>query len=270
MLDASSQKQSIPSMDTIIILLFSILSLSIIPPLHGQNGDASLLHADTVIYPKIKVGIHANFASAVPTGRLRGNMDAGYGFGVSALVGKYGFPLKGGLQFNTHWHDQEHRVLYFDNGEFDERHDIYTTSYSFMLDAVLRAEAPWDFFLQPYADAFLGFNRFSTRTRVDGEDQYDDDPDLDDFDDSYLELGDWAWAYGVALGLRVNLHTPDYIEDPRIMLDLRAAYRRGGAANYLRKLGNPGPIEFPIDAFEQKKSTTDMMQFHIGVSFLFP
>lgn len=237
------------------LLLFSIITFA------QENSDASNIY----ISP-IKADVQGHFLSGIPIGQLKGNMDPGFGFGVMALAGKRGLPIKGGINFGALWHDQASIDVYYYNGYFDELHDISTTSYTFQGDAVIRIEPEFDFPVIPYVDVFFGFNRFVTWTSISGDDAFEDDLTLDNFDERYREKGDWTRAYGAAVGCKVRVFKSTEVDEPSGYVHLRTGYRKGGIAEYLRKKESFDIIDSPLDAFEEKSSLADMVTLQIGLT----
>jgi hypothetical protein len=219
--------------------------------------------------PPVKGDIQLHFLSGIPTGQLKGNMDPGFGFGVTAVAGKRGLPIKAGINFGALWHNRASLEIYYYNGSFDELHDIATTSHTFQGDLVIRIEPELDFPIVPYVDVFFGFNRFVTWTSISGDDEYEDDRSLDNFDERYREKGDWTRAYGAALGCKVRLIKSLGTGDPALHINIRAGYRKGGVADYLTKKEDYDIIDSPLDAFEEKSSLADMITLQLGVSLGF-
>lgn len=203
----------------------------------------------------------------IPVNQLKGNMDPGYGLGMSVLFGKSDFPLMAGLDFNFHWHNRVSTDTYIFNGEFDELHDFSTASYSMMGDLVIRGEPKnWTFPVIPFADVFIGFNRFVTWTSISGEDEFENDPNLDNLNTTYREKGDWTRGYGLGLGCKIKVWEGEYADDPTVLIKLRSTYRRGGVADYLVKKDDFQIIDSTREAFEEKRSTTDMVMIQLGVT----
>jgi hypothetical protein len=246
-----------------IYLLLPLLFLFSIAAISQEGAD---IHNDL---PLIKGDVQLHFLTGIPLGQLKGNMDPGFGFGLTIVAGKRGLPIKAGINFGALWHNQASLEIYYYNGFFDELHDISTTSYTFQGDLVIRIEPELDFPVIPYVDVFLGFNRFVTWTSISGEDQYENDRSLDNFDERYREKGDWTRAYGAALGCKIRLFKRHGPEDASGHIHIRAGYRKGGVADYLRKKEDYDIINSPLDAFEEKSSLADMISLQIGVSLSF-
>lgn len=245
-----------------IISLFFISFLFIV---NIQSQD--LFDIDST--SQLKLDVNGHFSVLVPMNQLRGNMDPGFGFGLTALFGKKGLPIYGGLDYRFHWHNRAASDIYIYNGYFDEEHDFSTTSYSHQGDIMLRIAPELDFPIIPYADVFFGFNRFSTWTSVEGEEEFSNDPDLNNYNNTYREAGDWTRAYGAGAGCRIRLYQAKKENEPILMLNLRAAYRKGGIASYLVKKDDFDIIDSTIEAYEEKESTTDFLIIQLGITVTF-
>ncbi len=141
----------------------------------------------------------------------------------------------------------------------------------------LRILSPTRFF-KPYVDAQLGFNNFSTNTSV-----YDESEEyyLSEADNPLItssnQNSSWTFSYGAAAGLMVELNE-------NILIDIRAAYTKGGEATYFVKddidnweiefssvptsADDTTDAEIDISALP-KESTTDMIQGSVGIVIKF-
>lgn len=141
----------------------------------------------------------------------------------------------------------------------------------------LRVQSPTRFF-KPYIDGLIGFNNFSTNTSI-----YDESEEyyLSEEDNPLItranQNSSWTFSYGAAAGLMVELNE-------NILLDIRAAYTRGGEATYFVKddienwvvefstvptsADTADESEIDISAVP-KESTTDMVQGAVGITIKF-
>lgn len=243
-----------------------LLSFLVLFSMTGFAQEESKILSDII---PIKGDIQIHFLSGIPIGQLKGNIDPGFGFGLTLVAGKQGLPIKAGFSFGALWHDRAAIEVYYYNGYFDELHDITTTSYILQGDAVIRLEPELDFPVVPYLDVFFGFNRFATWTSISGDDAYEDDRRLDNFDERYKEKGDWTRAYGAGLGLKVRVLKSLNPGDPSMHIHTRAAYRKSSVANYFTKKEDYDIINSPLEAFEEKSSLADMVTLQLGVTFGF-
>lgn len=217
-------------------------------------------------FGELQFDINTHFSVGIPINQLKGNMDPGFGFGVTALFGKKGIPVVAGLDYRFHFHNLVSRDVLIYNGVFDELHRLATKSYSHQGDIVIRAIPEIDFPVIPYVDVFFGFNRFATWTSIEGDEEYKDDSDLDSYNTRYRELGDWTKAYGLGIGLR-GIFLPNE-NVPELVMNLRVSYRKGGVADYLTKKDDFEVIESTVEAFEEKNTTTDFLIIQFGIAVI--
>lgn len=141
----------------------------------------------------------------------------------------------------------------------------------------LRVQAPTQF-VKPYAEGLIGFNYFGTNTSV-----YDESEEfyLSEADNPLItssnQNSDWTYSFGGAAGMLIQINES-------IFIDVRAAYRLGGNAQYYVEddiedwelVFNTIPTE--PDDFEDddlsisaipKESKTDMIVGTIGLTFKF-
>jgi hypothetical protein len=108
--------------------------------------------------------------------------------------------------------------------------------------------------LRPYAHGFAGMSYLYTSTSVRGTGSSESFAETTNFDDA-------TFAYGGGAGLYIPLR---HGASP-ISLDLGATYTNAGQAAYLRE----GDIEDLPDGgivLRPRRSDTDMLSFHVGVS----
>lgn len=141
----------------------------------------------------------------------------------------------------------------------------------------LRVQAPTNF-VKPYVEGLVGFNYFGTNTSV-----YDESEEfyLSEADNPLItssnQNSDWTYSFGGAAGMLIQINES-------IFIDVRAAYRLGGNAQYYVEddiedwelVFNTVPTE--PDDFEDddlsisaipKESKTDMIVGTIGLTFKF-
>jgi hypothetical protein len=142
--------------------------------------------------------------------------------------------------------------------------DVTTTNSIVRGDLMLRVQ-PQTGTLRPYIDGFLGFNYLSTSTSVKDQSDNEDIASSTNYDDS-------AFGAGFGAGVMVCVHdasagNPDGGLQS-VLVDFGVRSLRGGEAEYLKK----GSIQskegggFSYDVF---RSATDMVTFHLGVTFDF-
>lgn len=182
------------------------------------------------------------------------------GGGLFALQLGRGRPLFGGLDVAFLRYDGE--KLDFDILEEGVLNDyrLHTNNNILLGHALLRFKPFTGFFIQPYFDGLIGFKRFYTRTRfidlLEGEDEVVE---------ADTDQSDTAFSYGGAAGLQFRVGSA-----PDILIDLRCGYLPGATASYLvRKEGDNGPLEDPIDAFEEAASPTALLSVQLGLTIQF-
>lgn len=141
----------------------------------------------------------------------------------------------------------------------------------------LRVQAPTNY-VKPYVEGLVGFNYFGTNTSV-----YDESEEfyLSEADNPLItssnQNSDWTYSFGGAAGMLIQIND-------HMFIDLRAAYRKGGNAEYYVEddieewelVFNTVPTD--PDDFEEddldiaavpKYSKTDMIVGTIGLTFKF-
>jgi hypothetical protein len=209
--------------------------------------------------PRFLVG--ANFLFLQPLRDFRANLNTeGIGASASAYIRvNQKIPVYVGLELSGLVYDRAF-IEYVDEVDgFLAQLKEETAPSIFMGHLIFRLEPPVNFFAYPFFEGIIGFKNLFTRTKV-KDVELDEDAVLSNI----LEEGDWAFSYGFAAGLSIPIgnHLPT--------IDLKCAYLIGNAANYLVRrtdiVGVPGR---PIDVFELKNSTTDLLLPQIGITFAF-
>lgn len=224
---------------------------SVMTFLWSQDGDKKTVVAH----------LNGNFQMGIPMDEFRDNLnDIGFG-GGGLLIFKIGeTPVYTGIELSGMVFDAESTDYTVNIGGFFEDYELKTNNSIFLGHAVLRFAPTTTFPIRPYFDGMIGFKNLYTRTRLIDL----DDVDQDDGDNSRIESGDWAFSYGGAVGVQL-----DIFGNPGITLDLRCAYLPGTNASYLVRKPVTDNVIFdePIDAFERKNSITTILLPQIGVSF---
>lgn len=245
-------------MKTIIISVLLYLSLS-----NFSFAQESNLAEEEVFIPKFSFGI--DFGIGIPIGNFWENVNR-VSFGAAGHIlfrtnPKSTVPILMGIHGGLSIYDSEsqNQFLLIDGFEVNGR--LATRNNIFIGNGVVRILPPVDLSFQPYFDGMFGFKNLYTRTTLE---------DLDagnETIESYIEQGDWAFSYGGAVGCQFLIGGD---EEVFILLDIKCAYLIGEAADYLVRIDEPNvQIIDPIDAFEERNSTTNLLLPQIGVSFLF-
>jgi len=206
--------------------------------------------------------LNGNFLLGFPQEGFKQNLDeVGVGGGGLMLFQLGKLPLYGGAEFSGMSYDTETRDFFVNVGGFQKEYELRTRASIFMMHGLLRFQPQINSPVRPYIDGMVGTKNLYTRTRLTEEDD-NGDPE-DNNVESRIDEGDWAFSYGAALGLQINLS-----RSGGVFLDLRCAYLPGGNASYLvRKPGDNINYEEPIDAFEKKSSVTTLLMPQIGFTF---
>lgn len=215
--------------------------------------------------PRFCVGMEFNIG--IPLNNFNDNIDGlGFGFGGNFLVRtnpNADVPVLAGISGGINIYDRERRnqLILIDGVTVDGR--LTTRNSIFLGHGVLRVLPPVNVRIQPYIDGMFGLKNLYTRTTIEEIIEFEENEVIE----SYIENGDWAFSYGGALGIQAMIVGHEGVF---ILFDIRCAYLKGNAATYLVRSDDPNIQIFdPIDAFEERNSTTDMLIPQIGVSFVF-
>ena len=148
--------------------------------------------------------------------------------------------------------DEVERIL----GPIVETWDGRTTSSLINFDFSTKYFLDFQFWrIEPYLEVGMGANWFFTNTSFSF-------PDSDESDNDF-EGGDIVFSYGGSLGFMINLEDNYY-------LNLSGGYYPGLSAKYfIESAERPEVLSSTIVAFEQKKSTTDMLRLRLGLNIAF-
>jgi opacity protein-like surface antigen len=145
--------------------------------------------------------------------------------------------------------------------------DVTTTNSIFMGELMIRLQPPEGYVL-PYIDGLMGFSYLTTDTKIEDEDDWDDEPIA-----TSKIFDDLTFSYGIGYGIQFCLYkNPDVNNlDKDLMavyLDIGGQYLKGGIAQYLKE----GSIEIDENdnvTYKIEESATDISILKIGVSFAF-
>ena len=206
------------------------------------------------------VQLNGNLQLGIPVEAFKNNLSTpGFGFGGLLAIRLGDTPLFPGLEASGISYDREFTEfnLWVDGNLTDVR--LETSNNIFLIHGLVRIMPNIDLPVQPYIDGMIGTKLLYTRTKL---------VDLligeDEVLESDTDQSDWAFSYGGAAGVQINLS-----RTRSILLDLRCAYLPGASAKYLVRRTDSGPINDPIDAFEEKSSPTALLLPQIGVTFEF-
>ena len=237
------------AMKTIYTLLF-MLCCTIF--LQAQDEPQPLYYTQLGFY----------FQVAVPVEGFRSEMDqAGSGVGGLLLfqLGR-GRPLFAGVDFAWANFDSESVEYTTNQNGFNEDFRLRTRTNLLLGHGLLRFKPFTGFILQPYLDGLLGFKRLYARTTF--KQLFEEENELIEAD---VDQSDSALSLGAGGGVQVRLSFR-----PTILLDLRCTYLMGGNASFLVKRDDlSGPLDDPINAFEERRSTTSALIPQIGITIQF-
>lgn len=206
--------------------------------------------------------LNGNLQVGIPMGLFQENLDrVGFGGGGILTVRIPNTPIYGGLELSGMIYGSETQDYLINIGGFIKSYELRTTNNFFLGHFLIRVAPEIDFPIKPYVDGLIGTKNLYTRTRLTDQDDNDDDNT-----DSRIEQGDWAFSYGGAIGLQM-----DIFGNSGIVLDLRCAYLPGTNADYLvRRDGDSNTVyDDPIEAFEKRNSPTTLLLPQIGITFQF-
>lgn len=208
------------------------------------------------------LNVNLNLQMGLPLGKFKENLGTtGLGMGALALlrIRKEPLTIKGGLELSGITYDAQSNLLELPVDGYYALFEMRTETSILLLHGVIRIEPKVDFFLKPYIDGMFGYKNLFNRTTL-TDIEFDDEQLIDN-------TGSWAFSTGGAIGFKIpfNQHDPY-----TWTIDVRFAYLEGTATDYLVRREDDGTFyEEPLDAFEEKNSTTDMFLPQIGVTFAF-
>ncbi len=250
-------------MNRIVFLIVLILIFQC--SLMGQE-DNSTQEKSNLSY---NFGVH--FISNVPLNQLNENMSLGWGLGLVGIIDPEEIPVQFGFDAGLFWHDHVSTSLWVYNGFYDEEFNYSTTSNIFTGDIFIRYQHDFNFKIRPYVDGLLGFNRLATWTRLTSS--FDSEVDenssyYNNLETTKREAGDWTYAFGGRIGMQIILTNRDK-EKNQIIFDANIGYRKGGFATYLVEKEDYIIYDSPVEAFEEKQSSTDLLSVRAGILFHF-
>lgn len=202
-----------------------------------------------------QVGI--NLQMGLPMNQFKDKTEAvGFGFGGYLLMPISQSPFHLGLDMNYQIYGSDSKdEEVFING-FVDKYEIQTNNNILLGHLMGRILPKTDFFMHPYFDFMLGFKYLYTRSVI------TDDSSSDPLE-SNTDLYDWAFSYGGAGGVHVNL-------GENVNLDLRILYLNGSRAKYLEKGSiQQDPTNPNALIFDTKTSKTDMLVPQLGINIFF-
>ena len=208
------------------------------------------------------LNVNLNVQMGLPLGKFKENLETtGLGMGALALVRvrKEPITIRAGLELSGVTYDAQSNLLELPVDGFYALFEMRTETSILLLHGVVRLEPSVNFFMKPYFDGMFGFKNLFNRTTL-TDIEFDEEELIDN-------TGAWAFSTGGAVGVKIPINQ----HDPYAWtIDLRCAYLKGTAADYLVRKEDDGTFyDEPLDAFEEKNSTTDIFLPQIGVTFTF-
>jgi len=208
---------------------------------------------------------NANFMIGNPQGEFKDNIENnGFGFNGHFLYQLPASYFNVGLSISYLIYGSETREEPWSQTIPDVKVDVTTTNSIFYSHLLLRIQPPTGI-VRPYIDGLFGFGHFSTNTSVEDQ-EYDDDHEIA----STNHASDTALNYGFGGGTMIRVwdakqYTEDHIGE--VSVDLGVRYLKGGEAEYLKE--NSIQINDGNLSYQKLRSKTDILTYHIGVTFNF-
>jgi len=225
-----------------------IMVILIITTAHAQQYDAGI-----------------SFNIGFPQKEFKENIESN-GYGLSGYFG-YNFPespimIGASAKFLVYGRETRREPLIL-----PVYVDVITTNSIIMGQFMIRLQPPRGYVL-PYIDGLAGFSYLTTDTRIEDEDNWDDDDDIA----STKIFDDFTFSYGIGYGIQFCVYqNPDVNNFDKdlmgVYIDIGGQYLKGGIAEYLKE----GSIKIINDqvVYETDESSTDISVLKIGVSFKF-
>jgi hypothetical protein len=246
--------------------LLIFVAVSAILVAQAQNAQVKELE----FHPNFMVEV--GFQMAFPTGEFADSLDNnGYGIGVDLAYQFKGTPIILGAEFGYTVFSSQTRNVPWSLTIPDVRVDVTTTNSYMFGTAFLRFQPDLKYVL-PYFEGHIGFNYLETTTKVEDEDNYDDD----DYEiASSTDFSDGGLLYGFGGGLEIPVFKYRPSEEQmqtgdmpvNMSIDLQVRYFIGDELEYLdedsKEIVNGEVNYYP------KKSQTNILAPRIGFTVKF-
>ena len=199
--------------------------------------------------------VGTNFQLGFPQGILGRNIEyVGWGAGGNIMWQTKNRNIFLGLDFGYQNSDFEAEI---ELNTFNENIETRTKNSMVLGHFQIRYYPNTAFKVQPFVEGMIGTKAFLTRTVIKNRTNGSNETLNSDF-----EKADFAWSFGGAVGFEIPL-MKNYL-----FLEGKCSYLKGTTAEYYaRRDGNP-IYSFPLEAFEIKKTFTDLFVPQIGVKFM--
>lgn len=227
----------------------------------------ALIAASSMVAAQPQFQAGGNFSLAYPQKDFKKNVD-NIGFGAAGnFMYRFGnSPFLAGASLGFWIYGSQTREVPFPGVE-EVTVDVTTTNSFVMGHLILRVQ-PQSGPLRPYIDGLVGFNFFNTSTDISSQNSnYEGDKKIAGSNNS----SDIASNYGFGGGLMIRVYDAaargheGALEG--VFVDLGIRSLKGGNAEYLKE----GSIrnENGRVVYDKFKSETDLVTYHVGVSFDF-
>ncbi|MBI1937579.1 MAG: hypothetical protein HYS25_05590 [Ignavibacteriales bacterium] len=196
-----------------------------------------------------------------PQGEFRTNVDRlGYGLQLHGTFWtpneERPFTIGLNIGYMIYGEMTEHRPLseYIPDVNVEVSRTNSLANFHFLMQV-----SPFNGTLKPYIDGLFGGAYIFTSTNVKSESTQESFAESTNWDD-------FTWSYGGGVGLLIQL-AEDLGDVKNLYLDLKARYVYGSEASYLTE--NDVEVSNGKVYYYPRKSKTDLLTFHIGVTAYF-
>ena len=222
---------------SIIILLFTFLV---------QFAPVIIAQASATLY----------FTSAFPMGEFKENVpNAGFGASTEFFFFSPSKTTPYGLGLDLSY------VTYGINFLVDPNTDDFAMSLdranNFASVHILFQIAPSYGSVRPYVETLFGGSYIFSSTKF----------SYDYYPPASLWVDDWAWSYGVGMGVKLITHGDPFFNSGSVYIDLKVRYLFGTNASYLDR--NSVYFDGDLLNYSTYESKTDMLTASVGLYFFF-
>jgi hypothetical protein len=246
-------------MRNILILLLMAVSVSFV------YAQSQLDEQNQIAIRNFDFG--ANFYLGIPQKEFKENLGRnGYGINFEALWSPPKQFFSVGLNVGFLNYGTRTRKERFSYTIPDVTVDV-TNSNNLLNYHITFLVKPNTYLVQPYIQGFFGGSYIYTETKIQNSSTQEEIASSKNFED-------YAWSYGVAAGLMIDIYkstpNPDnpYQQQTDVKLNLKVSYLNGTDAQYLKegsiRYVGAGKVEYDV-----LKSRTDLLGIHIGLIFNF-
>ncbi len=224
-----------------------------------------LLFMITTGFAQTRFQAGLNLKLGFPQSEFKENVD-NVGFGAA---GQFGYhipqsPFSIGANAGFIVYGSETREEPFSTTIPDVYVDVTTTNSIFNGHLLFRVQ-PQEGFLRPYLDGMIGFNYLFTSTEIKNQHSFAEEDNIA----STTNQDDFTSSYGGGGGLMIKVYEGFNKNNSlyEIFVDIGIKYLVGGEAEYLKE----GSITRKNNKvyYDLNKSTTDLLNFHIGAAINF-